>query len=127
MGQQQLLLIILSVIIVGLAIIVGINIFYANAPESNRNSIYSELTNFGSQARKYYLETTSLGGGNQSFSGWTIPDNLTTTGSATYAVNVTPQLVTIIGTGTQTGNDGSTKVKVTNYVTFAKDSIVINN
>ncbi len=127
MGQQQLLLILLSVILVGLAIVIGIVISNVYSTDSNRTSMISELNNMGSQARKYYLETTQLGGGNQSFTGWTIPPGMVQTGSGDYTATVTPQLVTIVGTGIKTGNDGVGKVQLTNYITFAKDSIVINN
>ncbi len=127
MGQQQLLLILLTIILVGLAIVIGIIISNVYSTDSNRTSMISELNNMGSQARKYYLETTQLGGGNQSFTGWTIPPGMTQTGNGNYIATVTPQLVTIVGTGIKTGNDGVGKVKLTNYITFTKDSIVINN
>ena len=45
MGQQQLLLIVLGVIIVGIAVVVGINLFNANAEESAKDTIVSEGTN----------------------------------------------------------------------------------
>ncbi len=127
MGQQQLLLILLTVILVGLAIVIGIVISNVYSTDSNRTSMISELNNMGSQARKYYLETTQLGGGNQSFTGWTIPPGMVQTGSGNYTATVTPQMITIVGTGIKTGNNGVGNVQLTNYITFAKDSIVINN
>jgi hypothetical protein len=126
-GQQQLLLIILGVIIVGMAITIGISLFTSNAQSSNRDAVIGDLTNLGSLARKYYIETTSLGGGNQSFNGWTIPDNLATDGNGSFSVSISSQQVTITGLGIQKGTDDSTPVKVTNYVTSTKDSIVVNN
>ena len=36
MGQQQLLLIVLGVIVVGIAVVVGINLFNANAEYAER-------------------------------------------------------------------------------------------
>jgi hypothetical protein len=126
-GQQQLLLIILGVIIVGMAITIGISLFTSNAQSSNRDAVIGDLTNLGSLARKYYIETISLGGGSQSFNGWTIPANLATDGNGSFSVSVSSQQVTITGLGIQKGTDGSTPVKVTNYVTSTKDSIVVNN
>ena len=41
MGQQQLLLIVLGVIVVGIAVVVGINLFNANAESSTQDSIVS--------------------------------------------------------------------------------------
>jgi len=127
MGQQQLLLIVLGVIIVGLAITIGINLFNSNAESSNRDAVVNDLNNLGSLARKYYISTISLGGGNQSFNGWNIPDNLASNGNGSFSVTVSDQQVIISGLGIQTGKDGSTPVKVINYVTSTRDSIVISN
>jgi hypothetical protein len=46
MGQQQILLIVLSVILVGVAVAIGISMFRDNAINSNRDAIYSDLNNF---------------------------------------------------------------------------------
>ena len=43
MGQQQLLLIVLGVILVGIAIILGVNLFRANAVESKRNNVIPKI------------------------------------------------------------------------------------
>ncbi len=69
MGQQQLLLIVLGVIIVGIAIVVGINLFNANAEESAKDTLVSEGTNLGAMAQQYYKKPTALGGGGNSFTG----------------------------------------------------------
>ena len=58
MGQQQLLLIVLGVIIVGIAVVVGINLFNANAEESAKDTIVSEGTNFGAMAQQYLQKTS---------------------------------------------------------------------
>ncbi|MDZ7625577.1 MAG: hypothetical protein U5J96_14175 [Ignavibacteriaceae bacterium] len=73
MGQQQLLLIVLGVIIVGIAVVVGINLFNANAEESTKDGIVSDATNLGAMAQQYYKKPTSMGGGGNTFTGWQIP------------------------------------------------------
>lgn len=70
MGQQQLLLIILSVIIVGIAIAVGINMFQTNAIDSNRQAIISDVTNLGAKAHRFYRTPETLAGGGQDFNGF---------------------------------------------------------
>ncbi len=60
MGQQQLLLIVLGVIVVGIAVVVGINLFNANAETSTQDSIVSQGTNIGAMAQQYLQETHSL-------------------------------------------------------------------
>ena len=86
MGQQQLLLIVLGVIIVGIAVVVGINLFNANAEESAKDTIASEATNLGAMCLQYFKKPLALGGGGNSFDGFVTPPALATTTSGTYAV-----------------------------------------
>lgn len=128
MGQQQLLLIVLGVIIVGIAVVVGINLFTANSSEANRNGIISDLINLTSLAQQHYRRPTALGGGSNTFTGWTIPGQLDTTGYGTYAVTVAAQSVTIVGTGNEKGNNGTSAVKVTMVIGSSSiTSTTINN
>jgi Tfp pilus assembly protein PilE len=69
MGQQQLLLIILGVIVVGIAVVVGITMFQDNAISANRDAVTNDLVNLGARAQQYYRRPTSLGGGSNSFQG----------------------------------------------------------
>ena len=71
MGQQQLLLIILGVIVVGIAVIVGITMFQDNAISANRDAVVNDLVNLGARAQQYYRRPVSLGGGGNSFVGIT--------------------------------------------------------
>ena len=116
MGQQQLLLIVLGVIIVGIAIIMGINLFQANAVEAKRNNVTNELVNLASHAQQYYLKPKALGGGARSFTGWKIPNELITTANGHYKADVMDGEVIILGTGNEvvTGSD-SVKVQITVY------------
>ena len=43
MGQQQLLLIVLGVIIVGIAVVVGINVFTASSANANRDAVIADF------------------------------------------------------------------------------------
>lgn len=102
MGQQQLLLIVLGVIVVGIAVVVGINLFNANAEEANKDGIVSDATNLGAMAQQFYKKPPSMGGGGNTFTGWdqTWVDNtgLDSTANGTYAITGTAQSVTITGT-----------------------------
>ena len=110
MGQQQLLLIVLGVIIVGIAVVVGINLFNANAEESNKDGIVSDATNLGAMAQQFYKKPVSMGGGGNSFTGGTGWDitltGLDSTANGLYTAAVTDQQVTI--TGTPHANTGYT-------------------
>ncbi len=67
MGQQQLLLIILGVIIVGIAVAVGITMFQDNAIDQNRNAVISDLTTLAAKAQQFYAKPITLGGGGNAF------------------------------------------------------------
>ncbi len=71
MGQQQLLLIILGVIIVGIAVAVGITMFQDNALSSNRDAVQTDLATLAVKAQEYFRKPASLGGGGNSFAGLT--------------------------------------------------------
>jgi hypothetical protein len=72
MGQQQLLLVILGVIIVGVAIAVGLTMFRANAVESSRTAIINDLGYFAMRARQMYFKPPQLGGAGRDFRGITL-------------------------------------------------------
>jgi hypothetical protein len=69
MGSQQLLLVVLGMVVVGVALAVAITMFQANAIELNRTALANDLLYLGGRARDYYWRPTSLGGGNRSFAG----------------------------------------------------------
>lgn len=117
MGQQQLLLIVLGVIIVGIAVVVGINVFSASSYQANIDGLNNDLVQLGSMAQQYYRKPTALGGGGNSFTGWAVPAALDTTGNGDYAETVTANQVTIVGTGVETATGGGGNVQVTATIT----------
>ena len=62
MGTQQILLIVLSVIIVGVAIAVGISMFNSQAYNSNKSGIAADAQSFATQIVQYYKTPQSQGG-----------------------------------------------------------------
>jgi hypothetical protein len=112
MGQQQLLLIVLGVIIVGIAVVVGINIFSASSANANRDAVVSDLTNLGAMAQQYYRKPTAMGGGGNSFVGFVvanIPVPLRSNANGTYAIQTagTANAIVFRGTGKEKGTDGN--------------------
>jgi hypothetical protein len=107
MGQQQLLLIVLGVIVVGIAVVVGINLFNANAVSSNRDGVVSDLNNLGAMAQQFYKKPTSMGGGGNTFTGWVLAAELDTTANGNYVATVNAQSVTIQGYGTENADNGN--------------------
>jgi Tfp pilus assembly protein PilE len=116
MGQQQLLLIVLGVIIVGIAVVVGINVFTVSSANSNRDAVISDLTTLAAMSQQYYRKPTAMGGGGNSFVGWTIPQTLESTANGSYSAAVNSTDVTLTGIGNEIGNDGADSVQVTMVV-----------
>ncbi len=63
MGTQQILLIVLSVIIVGIAVAVGITMFSTQSSSTNREAIKADLMAFGSQAIAFWKTPKGMAGG----------------------------------------------------------------
>jgi len=87
MGQQQLLLIVLGVIIVGVAVIVGIHLFEANARQSAIDAQTNEVVSIATMAMGYYKKPKAFSGGGSSFEGFTYPflgDSTNPTGTIFY-------------------------------------------
>jgi hypothetical protein len=125
MGQQQLLLIVLGVIVVGIAVVVGINLFNANAVNANRDGVISDLNNLGAMAQQYYKKPTSMGGGGNTFTGWTIPTQLASTANGSYTGTGSGTSFSITGTGNE--KQGGSPVKYTATVTADSIQITKNN
>lgn len=124
MGQQQILLLVVSVIIVVLAITIGIEMFATNSKTSNRDSVVSELNNLATLAIQFYKKPASYGGGNASFISWKIPETMDSTSNGIYSVASTNLNVTITGFGQEVGNDGANPIEMVAVVTSA--SIIIS-
>lgn len=74
MGQQQLLLVILVTIIVGIATVVAINTFGAAADSANLDAVRQDVAQIAAAAQGYYMKPAMLGGGGRSFTGITFND-----------------------------------------------------
>ena len=118
MGSQQLLLIAVGLVIIGIMIAVGITMFSDQATSNNRDEVANDLAHFAALARAYYRRPAVFGGGQNSFRGLTMgritsrPQN----DNGTYSLAPDPvpagvDHVTLTGLGTQTGFDG-TNVRV---------------
>jgi hypothetical protein len=114
MGQQQLLLIILAVLIIGIAMAIGVTLFTAQSIESNRDAIINDINNLNSHAYQYYIRPTSMGGGGGAFDvskgaakAYTIPGKMASNDNGTYVA--APGATTIVFTGTSAAGNGTVK------------------
>lgn len=113
MGQQQLLLIILGVIIVGIAVVVGINMFTAQAKESQRDELLNRINVIAEIAMAYNKKPVALGGGGGSFLGFSAPSNLigNRIDVGRINVNVRANRVRVNARGTDIGDDGANVIR----------------
>ena len=70
MGQQQLLLLVLGIVIVGLAVVVGIQAFSENQKKANADELVNDAIRIASDAQAWKLKPAAFGGG-ASASNWT--------------------------------------------------------
>ena len=84
MGQQQLLLIVLGTIIVGVAVVVGINMFTIGAINSERDALILDINTVAATAASYWRKPAALGGGARSFVGFS---HITSFGSDSSTIN----------------------------------------
>jgi hypothetical protein len=133
MGTQQILLVVLGVIIVGVAIAVGISMFGSQAYNSNRQAVASELTSFATQVVQFWKTPASLGGGGSvsgnltvakvaDYIGFNDANESTTNDSGEYRViSVAGTVVTLKGLGT--AEKGGNKPLITTTVDVTNSAI----
>ncbi len=63
MGQQQLLLLVLGIVIVGLAVVVGIQAFGENQKKANSDALVNDAIRIASDAQAWKLKPAAFGGG----------------------------------------------------------------
>jgi Tfp pilus assembly protein PilE len=133
MGQQQLLLLVLAVIIVGIAIVVGITMFRAQSASANLDAVTNDLMNLASRAQQYWVRPTSMGGGGGDFTGggtglMTLAQ-LTpqpTNDNGTYSLGALTTTTAIInGVGTQNGDGVGGNCAANVLVTMPAGTIVL--
>ena len=108
MGQQQLLLIILGMALIGIALAVGLSLFSDNSIQANKDAMMHDILNiFAAGAYQHYLRPGSMGGGGYTFDGskpgttpYKISTRLATNSYAVFDVTNTPTTCTITGTST---------------------------
>ena len=120
MGQQQLLLLVLGIVIVGLAVVVGIQAFGENQKKANSDALVNDAIRIASDAQAWNLKPTAFGGGDGEFTGITLAKLGYEVSSGTYGnlngdyvICGTPAAASLIISGTSTGNDNGVKVTIT--------------
>lgn len=131
MGQQQLILLVLATIIVGVAIVVGINAFSENSVKNNYDQLLQRTTTMATEAQAWKQKPEVFGGqggtyGGGNFTGLTfntlgmVPSTETTAytcitdGHGTYVITSVAANPVITGSNPATGNEVKITVKGVN-------------
>ena len=134
MGTQQILLIVLSVIIVGAAIAVGIQMFNSQSYSASKSAIAADAQSYASQIVQYYKTPISQGGAGgtlatgdeeeiASFIGWgsTTTDNDNGEFKIS-AIATNDTLVHVLGLSKE--DNGTNKPAIWTKITLPKGEIV---
>ena len=111
MGQQQLLLLVLGIVIVGLAVVVGIQAFSENQQKANLDAMVNDGVRIASDLQAWSLKPRAFGGPavGDSISDGTFADLGYPTDSSGDYVTTSGTFVlsggVITGTGTSPGNE----------------------
>jgi len=122
MGQQQLLIIVLGVLIVGMAIYGAFNLIDSYSQSHQRDLIIQRMNILVGEAKKYATKTASLGGGDGSFRGFAPPAKLAVTSDMRIYATAGDTWVLFQGFGTTTGEDGKSPVEVVGQFDKTADS-----
>lgn len=76
MGNQQIILLVLGTIVVAVAVTIGIMLFREYYTDSVGDDMATTLLEQAQEAKIYFLKPRTLGGGNKSFTGFTLPPRL---------------------------------------------------
>lgn len=113
MGSQQLLLIVVGVIVVGLSVYTGLIIMRNYYEASNRDQLISTLNDIGLLAQQHYKKPTVQGGGGGTYSRFTLPRQFRITTAGNFSASVRATRVDFTATGKEIGRNGRTVVRVT--------------
>ena len=126
MGAQQILLLILSIIIIGTTIIVGIILYKDQTYTANKTALVAEAKNYGNKVIRYCKDLASQNNDNlpgaavdttmlKKYLGWA--NNIITTDAGTFKITaVSDSAIIITGYAKAQKKDKNPKVVVT--VTF---------
>lgn len=119
MGQQQLLLLVLGSVIVGLAIYTGVQFFDVYQQNNERDVVTQQINILVLDARKFAAKPTFLGGGNGKFTGYQPPNDLANTNRVRIYTGATEGAVIFTGFGSVNGTDGQSPVHIILQYTLA--------
>jgi len=140
-GQQQLLLLVLGIIIVGVAVAVGLQMFASSAVDANRDMVALDLTNLAVKAQTFYKKPLTMGGGGRDYQNFTLNNLDQSNANGAYrlatavpavlvaappvgvvTIGAAAQTIYIVGYGVEKGRDNTNLVMA--YATVTPTTVV---
>jgi hypothetical protein len=103
-GNQQIVLLLLGAVLIGVAVIMGLLIASDSAAGVNRDALINDLQHLGMLAQSHYRTPVVLGGGENSFRGFTV--NLRNANGTYRIAELDDHSVTFHASGNEPGADG---------------------
>jgi hypothetical protein len=87
MGQNQILIIAISILIIGISILAGTGFFTDDETETNKKAMINDVNHIAMNATRYYRRIGALGGGGYSYLGYALPGGYRSNLNGSYSVN----------------------------------------
>ncbi len=127
MGIQQLFLIVISIIVVGITVYISYNLVIYYLQTSNRDQLITQLNDLCVSAQQYYKKTKEQGGGGGSFTGWSIPQQFLNTEDGIFRAVVRDEKINLNAVGNHIGLDNKNEVCVDAVVNAKEIKIIVVN
>ena len=93
-----MLIIAISVLIIGIAILAGTGFFQDDEIEINKKAMINDINHIAMNARRYMSRPYALGGGNYTYNGYVVPQTFQTNLNGRYsATALAPKVLQITG------------------------------
>jgi len=88
MGQSQLLIIAISVLIIGIAVLAGAGFFESDDIDANKKEMINDFHHIAINAVRYYRRIPALGGGGYKYDGYVLPGGYRSNLNGRYSITV---------------------------------------
>lgn len=123
MGQQQLLLIVLGALIVGMAVYAGLRVMDNINESSDRDQLITQMHYIIAEARKFAAKPTYLGGGEGTLTQFSAPQGMIVTNRFRIYPSPSAGSLTLVGFGSVIGDDRENPVNVVMTFTLSDGTI----
>jgi hypothetical protein len=106
MGQNQIFIILIGAILIGIAILGGLGAFSDDEVDANKKVMVNDVQHIGANAARYYRRITALNGGGYSYMGYVLPNGYRSNLNGSYSTNpLSKTVLQISGVSTRDSNN----------------------